>query len=239
MATGSADRPCVFSDRIAEAIDKGATITAVAIWQQNPNLHEVRAAGHTIARMREADLVRLGDCIGLRVADVADDLHHCVELDKARRLAMSLLARRDFSVTALRHRLVRRGVHPDAAEAIVQELAAEGWVDDARLARSLVDQAIDQGKATKPALCPILAKHQIDPATSELVIAETLRMTDQQHIATELARKRLATMTEADDVTRSRRLFGYLARRGFDEHVIREAMFACGVTVDDLNDRLA
>jgi len=232
MASTTSDKPHVFDERMERAIASGSRVTDVRIWPRNPNLREVRADALIVARLSEEDLKRVGDVAGVPVADIAIALRACVERDKARRMAMTLLARRDFSIAALHERLVKRGLDSSDAEVVTTELAAEGWLDDARLARTLVESAIERGKATQPALAKILANAQIEPSTADQAVKNALSEVDQQAIARELAEQRLARNPDGDPAARARRVANFLARRGFDEDTIRDAVAACGIEID-------
>ena len=56
-------------------------------------------------------------------------------LQRARELAYRHLARRDRTVLEVRRHLDGRGVDPDHVERVVDELADQGYLDDARFAR--------------------------------------------------------------------------------------------------------
>ncbi|MEO7713232.1 MAG: RecX family transcriptional regulator, partial [Gemmatimonadaceae bacterium] len=52
---------------------------------------------------------------------------------------------------------------------------------------------------------------------------------DQRAVVEETARRKLRSLTKLDPAVRRRRLYGFLARRGFDGDDIRNAMLAVGV----------
>ncbi len=232
MTSSTVDRPCVFDARIETAIASGATVTNIRIWKHNPNLCEVCAGDLVIARLSGSDLKRIGEIEGTRVADLTDALRECIERDRGRRMAMSLLARRDFSVAALDDRLVKRGIEASHARAVTAELASEGWLDDTRLARTLVDSAIERGHATRQALAKVLADARIEASIAAQVLEDAISAVDEQSVARSLAKRRLAMNCGVSDAAQARRVANYLARRGFDEDTIREAMQACGVAID-------
>ena len=226
----------MFEDRLASAASAGHVIGQIAAWASNPNLVQIftRDKGVIIARIRPEDIDRLDLRVGLAVATVAEALRCLAAQDQTRRIALSLLARRDFSSAALIDRLVKRGSASDVARSIVAELTDQGWIDDARYARMLAEQAMAQGKATALALSAILSRHQIDAATSELTIAGVLTDVDPVAQALAVARKRLSAMpNDLVPHTRVRRLTAYLARRGFDEDTIRSVIETACPGADD------
>ncbi|MCI0749014.1 MAG: recombination regulator RecX [Nevskiales bacterium] len=59
--------------------------------------------------------------------------------------AIELLARREHSARELRRKLEQRGIGEDRAAAAVEELARDGWQNDARYAETRVRGRIQQG----------------------------------------------------------------------------------------------
>jgi regulatory protein len=66
--------------------------------------------------------------------------------DRARSSAIALLARRDFASGELRQKLTRQGYVADAVTQTVEELVAEGLLNDARYAEHYVAYHADRGE---------------------------------------------------------------------------------------------
>src|SRR4051812_36154326 len=66
--------------------------------------------------------------------------------DRVRASAIALLARRDFATGELRRKLTHQGYTKDVATEAVDELAAEGVLNDARYAEHYVSYHADRGE---------------------------------------------------------------------------------------------
>ena len=67
------------------------------------------------------------------------------ELKQIQNAALRLLARREHSQLELRNKLKMRGFNNQQVEAIVAELAEQGWLCDRRFAESYARQRIQKG----------------------------------------------------------------------------------------------
>jgi len=65
-----------------------------------------------------------------------------------RACAERILAGRDHGRGELRRKLVARGFDPAEVDAVLDQLAGEGYLDDARYAREFARQALEKGHGT-------------------------------------------------------------------------------------------
>lgn len=183
---------------------------------------EVRASRTLIGVLTPASVMSLG----LRAGDPVD--HAVIErvrdriaFERAYTAATQALARRPQSETELRSRLERRGVEGGAIDETLLVLKKEGLVDDAHVAREVVRSTLSRGGAGAPLLETRLAAKGIDAETAQAVLEDTPELPTAMDAACRYAR----TLSEALPLpTRARRVFAYLARRGFDEHESTEAV---------------
>lgn len=168
--------------------------------------------------------------LGLRVGQVwtdelAERVRQATGLDKAMRAAMNRLSRRAMSRWMLAEKLRGLGHEPGVIDRVLERLVELELLDDEQFGRALVCEVMAR-KAAGPALLKQkLYQKGIRGSLADRLIAEATADDDAQRGAvTELARKRLATMRHLDAATRKRRLYGQLARRGFDPDMIRVAM---------------
>jgi len=132
--------------------------------------------------------------------------------------ALDMLEARGRSVAELRRLLLRKGEPPEAVDAAIERLRASGLLDDANYARQLTrSKALGAGlskrriqqELTKRGVARELAADAIDAVFDEESI-------DEAESIERVARKKLRTLTKLDAPTRRRRLYGFLARRGYD-----------------------
>lgn len=175
---------------------------------------------------------------GLRVGDEITP-ERLAELErqdvrwKAREAALGLLAYRPRTAQELRRRLARKSFPNDVVEATVADLAAKGFIDDAEFAAMFVRDRVRSRPRGKRLLVQELRARGVAAGTAVRAVERTLADEDrsESELALEAARawarrnppSRHGAEGE-DRLVRKRRLYGYLARRGFDAEAIRGAM---------------
>jgi len=157
----------------------------------------------------------------LVLAKVADT----AAFDKALRQAMNRLGARAMSRRRLDRKL-RDLEHPEPLRTqVLDRLTDLGLLDDEALAAAVVRDLLGRKPAGPALLKKKLFEQGFDGSLIDRVVAEATDDDDAQlGAALELARKKSASMTRLDPQVRRRRLYGQLARRGFDLDTIRAAM---------------
>jgi regulatory protein len=146
-----------------------------------------------------------------------------VRLQRALDAAYRYLARRDRTVFEVRRHLEGRRVEPDAIEQAVAELQEQGYLDDARYARTFAEdrRALDGWGPDR--IARKLAQAGVDPEHIEAALAGRDRA-QELDAAVEVLRRKLR-VPPADDRGRERAL-GMLARRGYDLELAYDAVRA-------------
>ncbi|SDP53410.1 regulatory protein [Actinopolyspora xinjiangensis] len=159
----------------------------------------------------------------------------------ARDTVYRLLATRARSRAELLRALRRKGVATDTAETVLDRFAAAGLVDDAAFAAEWVRGRHRQRGLGRGALREELRDKGIDEDTA----AEALESVDtdaEVERARELVRRRARGMTAVDARTRTRRLLGLLARKGYGRalafRVVREELESTGVQASAPDEEL-
>jgi regulatory protein len=142
--------------------------------------------------------------------------------------ALRMLDVRGRTLTDMRRRLARRGHRSDTIEATITRLVSAGLLDDATYARQFARARLAAGRTAPPRVRLELMRRGVDRATAAAAIEEVLsdETVDVAAILDALVRNRAALLADLDARTRQRRLFAYLARRGFDADDIRRALRA-------------
>lgn len=142
--------------------------------------------------------------------------------DKAFQAALRLLEQRPRSVAELRTRLTRKEYAPAAIEVALERLAQLGLVDDAAFARRWVENRQLIRPRGAGALRDELRRKGIAPDLAARVLSDEALVGDESVRALELARAALHKYASAADRGAfTRRLGGFLQRRGFSFDVIR------------------
>jgi len=150
--------------------------------------------------------------------------------------ALRLLAVRARSESELRARLLRKGYPRDAVEACIATLVERGLVDDRAFASAYVRDRVRLRPRGSRRLVQELRARGVAQAVAADAVAEALSEEEvvEADLALRLAKswmRRTAPRRVSGDVAQHhdpavlrRRLYGYLARRGFDADVIRSAV---------------
>jgi regulatory protein len=140
--------------------------------------------------------------------------------------ALDLLAFRPRSARELRRRLVQKGIEPARAEAAVARLVEQGHVDDRAYARAVVRAKALGAGASRRRVGQELARRGVDRDVADEAVAAVWaeEEVDQSETVERLARRRLAALRGLDPAVQRRRLYAFLARRGYDADEIRRAM---------------
>lgn len=150
-----------------------------------------------------------------------------VDPDPSRTYARSLdiLARAPRSVRDLRRRLLLKGEAEADVDAAIARLKIAGLLDDAAYACAFVRSKASQAFSRRR-LQLELTKRGVARDVAEGAIVEVLCDDEVDEAANieRVARKKLRTLRGLDDETQCRRLFAYLARRGYDVDDVRAVL---------------
>ncbi len=139
--------------------------------------------------------------------------------------ALRLLNSRDRATGELRTRLRRAGHATPAIEATLERLDQAGLLNDDALAHRLAENLADRGKSGRRLIELKLAQRGIDRSLASRAAAEAASERDALADAIALVSKRVQRASpDLDHQTLTRRLTGFLARRGFEHDVLREAV---------------
>lgn len=172
----------------------------------------------------DADRLRLHTGLQWTPA-LADAIAAAAALAAAKELAVKIVASRSITRAALCRRLAQRGHAPADAAKVADQLQTLGALDDARFAAAFIRSRLDAKPAGKIWLLSKLAQKGVDRATANAAADAALLGRDQRAEAERLALARLKRMSpRLERQAIERRLFGLLARRGFDAGLCRDAV---------------
>ena len=168
--------------------------------------------------------------VGARDRDVPEQARGDTEPDPhdvARQIALRQLTMAPRSRKQLEDKLRQRGCEDDVARVVLDRLTEVGLVDDEAYARMLVRNRQETRGLAPRALTQELRRKGV----ADQIIEDTLADVDPDEDADRaraLVEKRLRTMRGLDRQVQTRRLAGFLARKGYDSslafRVIREAL---------------
>lgn len=137
--------------------------------------------------------------------------------------ALNMLAARARSRRELERLLIRKGEPRELAREAIARLEQAGYLDDAEYARQFARaKALGAGLARRRLAAELgrrgVERAVVDRAVDEVFLEERV---DEREGVERVARKRLASLAGLDPVTRRRRLYAFLARRGYGPDLIR------------------
>ncbi|MHB1265934.1 MAG: regulatory protein RecX [Gemmatimonadaceae bacterium] len=140
--------------------------------------------------------------------------------------ALDLLARRARSVKELRDALARKAADPTLVEPAIERLLAAGLLDDAAFARQYARSRALNAGSSRRRIQQELARKGVSRALAEEALAEVFEeeAVDEEGIVEQAARKKMRSLAKLDPQVRTRRLWSFLARRGYDTDSIRRAI---------------
>lgn len=152
--------------------------------------------------------------------------------------ALSMLAFRARASTELARLLVRKGALKEHADRAIARLQEQGLLDDAAFARSFTRSRVLSARQSKRRVQQDLARKGVARDVTDAAIAMVFEEegVDQRAVVEEAARRKLRSLTKHDPTVRRRRLYAFLARRGYDGDDIRNAMAAVGVDLNRADD---
>jgi regulatory protein len=140
--------------------------------------------------------------------------------------ALDMLESRARSVVELRRMLLRKGESANDVDAAIERLRGAGLLDDANYARQLArSKALDAGQSRRRIAQELMRKGVARPI-ADAAIADVFEEenVDEAAAIERVARKKMKSLSELDASTRRRRLYAFLARRGYDSEAIGQVV---------------
>ena len=135
--------------------------------------------------------------------------------------AMEYLQGRLHSRAELSKKLMRREYGEAVVNAVLDDLARMGYVDDERFAKTKALSAAQYKHHGRRRAMVELMKSGVKGDVAQRAVADVYTQHDSTAVARELAAKQLPRLKKLDPAVARRRLVGMLQRRGFDYDAIR------------------
>ncbi len=207
------------------------TITDIRVLQEPPAHCELFLDGELFVVIHAELIVKFGLRVGLAIeAQVIEKLIAADEVMRAKNRAIEFLREEDESPRPrprnkwdVAQQLEREEFDARAVETAVAELIGSGHLRDRKFAENWVRRRQKSNPRGKTVLKRELVDKGVDTETAEKVLAE-VETADELKLALQLARKREKHYQRLPLPTAKRRLYGFLARRGFGSETIRQVL---------------
>lgn len=152
--------------------------------------------------------------------------------DKTRRIALDLLGIRDRTVHEMRERLAKRECDASDIDTVVADLEALGLLDDRKFVQRWVETRRQRRPEGVPKVMRDLLRRGVDKSIIEQELAELDDALGSREEALELLRRNRKRYEGLDAMKAQRRMYGLLARRGFDPDTTRTAVERAWAEID-------
>ncbi len=186
--------------------------------------------GEVIATLSPEAIERLHLAIGTSVLGLEQQIATEMSQLRVYDRALAMLAFRARSSVELSRLLVRKAESKDEVHYAIERLQEQGLLDDAAFARSFARAKVLGARHSRRRVQQDLARKGVARDVSETAIDAVLleEEVNQEQVVLEAARRKLRSLANLDPAVRRRRLYGFLARRGYDGDDIRQAMSDVG-----------
>jgi regulatory protein len=205
-------------------------ITAITPAPRHPGRFELLVDGSSYATLSLDAIERLSLVVGASVAGREERIAYEAAALKVYDRALNMLAFRARSSAELARLLVRKGEPKELVDRAVVRLQEQGLLDDAAFAQSFTRAKVLGAQQSKRRVQQDLARKGVARAVTDAAIATVFEEegVDQRDVVEQAARKKLRSLVKLDPAVRRRRLYAFLARRGYDGEDIRKAMETVG-----------
>lgn len=169
-------------------------------------------------------------------AQVLERVQQAAAREEARVIALRLLQRRFRSRAEVERALRRRHITGETMTTVVAQLRRDGWIDDARFARSWVrDRTALSPRGPRRLRAELLSKG-VAPEVADEAIGALLPRALEDALAAAQVEARLPRLRRLPPPIARRRLAAWLQRRGFSGDVIARLLRAMPPTSPDRPD---
>jgi regulatory protein len=202
-------------------------VTSIVPNPRKPGRFAVQLDGADSATLSIEAIERLGLATGVVVDDrLARELEREAGILETYDRALNMLASRGRASAELRRLLIRKGEPADRVDAAIERLTAVGFLDDAAFARQFARSKGVGSGLSRRRLQQELSRRGVARETSAEAVDEVFveEGVDEDAAIEQVARKKLRSLSSVDAPTRKRRLFSFLARRGYDSDAISRVL---------------
>jgi regulatory protein len=214
------------------------TITSISATPRHPGRFELVVDGRSVATLSLDAIERLKLVVGGSVAGLEERIAHEAAALKTYDRALNMLAFRGRASRELARSLERKGEPKELVTRAIERLTEQGLIDDAAFAESFTRAKVLGAQQSRRRVQQDLARKGVAREVTDAAIATVFEeeQVDQREIVEQAARKKLVSLRKLDPVVRRRRMYAFLARRGYDADDIRAAMDAVGEALRGVED---
>lgn len=198
-------------------------ITGIEKQKRSKNRWNVYVDGAFVCGLYEDTIVKYGVKKDDRISErLFEEIKYYDEYLYAKKIALDYLSYRERSSDEIRKKLRSKSVSQDTIEKVLEHLRVLGLVDDEVFALKLIRDRINRRPAGKRLIRQKLFEKGVSKEIGEKTIGKVFLEVDEKEIALKSFTKYYPKIKPKDIVQQKRKVFEYLARRGFGYEVINE-----------------
>jgi len=211
-----------------------SVISGIIPTPRHPGRFDVIVDGDAIAMLSIDIIERLQLAVGRDVSALVERIASEAAQLKVYDRALNMLAFRARSSAELARTLVRKGEEKLHVDRAIERLKEHLFLDDAAFAQSFARAKVVGASQSRRRVQQELSRKGVARDVSDAAIDVVFEEegVDALAIVEEAARKKLRSLAKLEPAVRKRRLYGFLARRGYDGEHIRAAMKVAGEELD-------
>lgn len=207
-------------------------ITAIEGQKQNRRRYNIFIGGKYAFAVHEDIIVKFNmlNRIGTDISDeVIAEITQEEEKQKAFNYAILLLSYRARSTKEITSRLRDKGIMIDVINETIENLKKIGYIDDVEFAKVLIRDRQRIKKTGKNLIKQELLHKGISKQIINELVEGTADDNDEYERAKDLATKKIYSYRKDDQMSRQRKLYGFLIRKGYSydvaSQVVKELIF--------------
>ena len=214
-------------------------ISAIEPSRRREGRFELLVDGEQQATLSLEAIERLQLRVGIPFEPVAEAVARETALLATYDRAVRMLAFRARAASELRRNLLRKGEPAEYVDAAIDRLRTSGFLDDSAFARQFTRARSAGAGVSRRRIQQELNRRGVPREVTDGAIAEVYEeeAIHEGDVAERAARKKLRSLGGLDPAVRNRRLYAFLARRGYSPGDIRRAIEAVtGEVTEDVGN---
>ena len=201
-------------------------ISAIEPSRRREGRFELLVDGEQQATLSLDTIDRLGLRVGMPFEPVAEAVARETALLATYDRAVRMLAFRGRAAAELRRNLLRKGEPAEFVDAAIERLRTGGVLDDSAFARQFTRARSAGAGVSRRRIQQELNRRGVPREVTDGAIAAVYEeeAIDEGDVAERAARKKARSLEGLDATVRNRRLYAFLARRGYASEDIRRAI---------------
>jgi regulatory protein len=198
-------------------------ITQLTRQKKNRKRYNVYLEGEFYCGLYDDTILKYGLCKGDEISEAK--INEIVNFDEyiyGKKIAFDYLSYRIRTVSEIKKKLLSKEISEESVEKVLKHMAELGLTNDEEFARQLVNEKIKRKPVGKKVLKQKLFQKGISRELSDSVIEKAFDEVDEKELAMVNFRKYFPRLEGIEINSQKKKIFDYLAGKGFDFDIIKE-----------------